>query len=135
MRCAPPKPGSASCRRRILRARGALDLQEPSFAELAEGLRLLYRFLLVLTVAAPPVDVMHSTAAGFSGLPCVVARLTRGTPYLLTEHGVYLREQYLNLRRHVPSPFVRAMLYRLMESVVRLRYAPRSVGMMQNAQV
>jgi glycosyltransferase involved in cell wall biosynthesis len=106
-----------------LRARGALDVTEPTYAELAEALRLFYRFLLVLTVRAPDADVMHSTAAGFCGLPCVITRLIRGTPYLLTEHGVYLREQYLNLRRHVASPFVRIVLYRLMEAVVRLNYA------------
>jgi glycosyltransferase involved in cell wall biosynthesis len=106
-----------------LRARGALDIAEPTYAELAEALRLFYRFLLVLTVEPPDADVLHSTAAGFCGLPCVIRRLTRGTPYLLTEHGVYLREQYLNLRRHVASPFVRTLLYRLMESVVRLNYA------------
>jgi glycosyltransferase involved in cell wall biosynthesis len=106
-----------------LRARGALDVAEPTYAELAEALRLFYRFLLVLTVRLPEADVLHSTAAGFCGLPCVITRLTRGTPYLLTEHGVYLREQYLNLRRHVGSPFVRTLLYRLMESVVRLNYA------------
>ena len=106
-----------------LRARGVLDVAEPSYAELAESLRLFYRFLVVLNVATPEVDVVHSTAAGFCGIPCVIARLTRGTPYLLTEHGVYLREQYLNLRRHVTSPFVRTLLYRLMESVVRLNYA------------
>jgi glycosyltransferase involved in cell wall biosynthesis len=106
-----------------LRTRGALDVAEPTYAELAEALRLFYRFLLVLNVDTPDADVVHSTAAGFCGIPCVIARLNRGTPYLLTEHGVYLREQYLNLRRHVTSPFVRAVLYRLMESVVRLNYA------------
>lgn len=106
-----------------LRSRGALDVAEPTYAELAEALRLFYRFLLVLNVETPAADVLHSTAAGFCGIPCVIARLTRGTPYLLTEHGVYLREQYLNLRRHVASPFVRTLLYRLMESVVRLNYA------------
>jgi len=106
-----------------LRARGALDVVEPTYAELAEALRLFYRFLLVLNVPVPDADVLHSTAAGFCGLPCVIGRLSRGTPYLLTEHGVYLREQYLNLRRQVPSTFVRTLLYRLMESVVRLNYA------------
>jgi glycosyltransferase involved in cell wall biosynthesis len=96
---------------------------EPSFAELAEALRLLYRFLLVLNVPVVNADVSHSTAAGFGGLPCVLAKLQHGTPYLLTEHGVYLREQYLNLRRNIPSVFVRATLYRLIEVVVTLNYA------------
>jgi glycosyltransferase involved in cell wall biosynthesis len=119
-------PDAWKCFQRIvttLRARGALDVAEPTHAELAEAMRLFYRFLLVLNLDPPPADVVHSTAAGFCGIPCVIARMQRGTPYLLTEHGVYLREQYLNLRRHVASPFVRTVLYRLMESVVRLNYA------------
>jgi polysaccharide biosynthesis protein PelF len=106
-----------------VRQRGTLAGGEPTFAELAEALRLLYRFFLVLNVPIIRSDVSHSTAAGFCGLPCILAKLQYGTPYLLTEHGVYLREQYLNLRRHIKSVFVRATLYRLIEAVVSLNYA------------
>ena len=106
-----------------VRRRGHLAGAEPTFAELAEALRLLYRFFLVLNVPVIRTDVAHSTAAGFCGLPCVLAKLQHGTPYLLTEHGVYLREQYLNLRRHIKSVFVRSTLYRLIEAVVALNYA------------
>ena len=35
----------------------------------------------------------------------VVAKLRWGTPFLLTEHGVYVREQYLNLGRSIRSIF------------------------------
>src|SRR5207302_8705686 len=58
----------------------------------------------------------------FCGVPCVLAKLAHGTPYLLTEHGVYLREQYLNLRRQVESFVVRWFLYRVIENVVELNY-------------
>jgi glycosyltransferase involved in cell wall biosynthesis len=105
-----------------LRADGMLDTAEPTYGELADALRLFYRFLVVLDAPVPDADIVHSTAAGFCGIPCVLARLERGVPFLLTEHGVYLREQYLNLRRHVTSPFVRTLLYRLMETVARLNY-------------
>jgi glycosyltransferase involved in cell wall biosynthesis len=105
------------------RKHGNLAGGEPTFAELAEALRLFYRFLLVLNVPVVRADVSHSTAAGFGGLPCMLAKLQHGTRYLLTEHGVYLREQYLNLRRSIPSVFVRATLYRLIEVVVTLNYA------------
>jgi glycosyltransferase involved in cell wall biosynthesis len=43
-------------------------------------------------------------------------------PFLLTEHGVYLREQYLNLRRDVKSPFVRWFMYRVFTLVAQLNY-------------
>ncbi|MEW6731975.1 MAG: GT4 family glycosyltransferase PelF [Acidobacteriota bacterium] len=94
----------------------------PTLAEQTEALRLLYRFLLVLHFPVPPTDITHSAAAAFCGLPCILAKLAQGTPYLLTEHGVYLREQYLNLNRHIPSFFVRWFLYRLIGAVVRANY-------------
>jgi polysaccharide biosynthesis protein PelF len=94
----------------------------PSLAEITEALRLLYRFLSVLHYPVPETDLTHSSAAGFCGLPCILAKLQRGTPYLLTEHGVYLREQYLNLRRNIPSAFVRWFLFQLVKAVVAANY-------------
>jgi glycosyltransferase involved in cell wall biosynthesis len=96
--------------------------EHPTLAELKQAYRLLYHLLMVLHFPIPCADIAHSSAASFCGLPCVLAKLMNGTPYLLTEHGIYLREQYLNLRRQVKSFFVRWFLYRLVESVVELNY-------------
>ena len=63
----------------------------------------------------PPTDVLHVTAAGWSAIPAVVHKALHGTPMVLTEHGVYVREAYLAaarsgdspgsaLRRHAPGP-------------------------------
>jgi glycosyltransferase involved in cell wall biosynthesis len=95
---------------------------EPTLAELTEAFRLAYRFLIVLDADVPESDVTHSAAAGLCGLPCIVAKVTRGTPYLLTEHGIYLREQYLNLRRTTRSPFVRWFACRLIGAITDLNY-------------
>jgi glycosyltransferase involved in cell wall biosynthesis len=107
---------------RALHARDVPAASPPSAADIAEALRLLYRLLLVLTVRLPEVDVVHSAAAAFCGLPCVVARRLRGTPYLLTEHGIYVREQYLNLRRTIRSRFVRWFMFRLIGAVTAVNY-------------
>ena len=96
--------------------------ENPTLAEVKQAYRLLYHLLMVLHFPIPQVDMTHSSAASFCGIPCVLAKLTQGTPYLLTEHGIYLREQYLNLRRQVKSYFVRWFLYRLVENVVALNY-------------
>jgi len=100
--------------------------QDPSvavtIAELTEAMRLLYRFLIAIHLPVPPTDLTHSSAAAFCGLPCVIAKLQRGTPYLLTEHGINIREQYLNLNHSIPSLFVRRFLYRLMGAVVKLNF-------------
>ena len=96
--------------------------ERPTLEEMKQAYRLMYHLLMVLHFPIPHVDIAHSSAASFCGLPCVLAKLAHGTPYLLTEHGVYLREQYLNLRRHVKSFFVRWFLYRLVENVALLNY-------------
>jgi len=93
-----------------------------TLAELKQAFRLLYHLLMVLHFPIPGADITHSSAASFCGLPCVLAKLAHGTPYVLTEHGVYLREQYFNLRRQVKSFFVRWFLYRVVENVVELNY-------------
>ncbi len=93
-----------------------------TLTEITEAMRLLYRFLISIHVPIPKTDITHSSAAAFCGLPCVIAKLQRGTPYMLTEHGINIREQYLNLNRSIDSFFVRQFLYKLMGGVVKLNY-------------
>ena len=107
---------------RELHARDTGGAGHATAADVAQALQLLYRLLLVLNVQTPRVDLTHSAAAAFCGLPCVVARLQHGTPFLLTEHGIYVREQYLNLRRTIKSPFVRWFMYRLVGAVTAVNY-------------
>jgi polysaccharide biosynthesis protein PelF len=59
--------------------------------------RTLYRYLLPLTAPTPVCDVAHSSAAAVCALPCIVAKYRFGTPILLSEHGIYLRERILSL--------------------------------------
>ncbi|HXW88965.1 MAG TPA: GT4 family glycosyltransferase PelF [Terriglobales bacterium] len=96
--------------------------ERPTFEEIKQAHRLLYHFLMVLHFPIPFADLTHASAASFCGLPCVLAKLAHGTPYLLTEHGVYIREQYLNLRRQIKSFFVRWFLYRVVQAIVELNY-------------
>ncbi|GAA2454219.1 GT4 family glycosyltransferase PelF [Streptomyces macrosporus] len=51
-------------------------------------------------LAAPPVTdgITHAVSGGLATLPALVARHRHGVPFLLTEHGVYLRERYLSSR-------------------------------------
>jgi glycosyltransferase involved in cell wall biosynthesis len=95
----------------------------PSVADLVEASTLFHRLMLPIAVDVPRADLTHSAAAAFCGLPCIMAKLRWNTPYLLTEHGVYLREQYLNLGRSVKSHFVRWFLCRLMNTISDVNYA------------
>jgi len=98
------------------------DHKSPSLFDLTECLRWLYHFLIILNVRIPRVDVTHSTAAAFCGIPCITAKARHGTPMLLTEHGVYLREQYLFLSRFRRLFFCKQFLLNLITAVARANY-------------
>ena len=96
--------------------------QMPSLFDLTESLRWLYRFLIVLDLEPPKTSVTHSTAAAFCGIPCITAKVRRGTPMIVTEHGVYLREQNLFLSRFRRLFFCKQFLLNLITAVVRANY-------------
>lgn len=96
--------------------------KDPTLFDLTECLRWLYHFLIVLNVRVPRVSVTHATAAAFCGIPCITAKVRHGTPMLLTEHGVYLREQYLFLSRFRRLFFCKQFLLNLITAVTRANY-------------
>ncbi len=72
----------------------------------------------------PPVraDVAHAVTNGLGALPALAAKWRYGTPMVVTEHGIYMREQYLHSRR---SPFrwpVRALHLRFLRRLCSLGY-------------
>lgn len=97
-------------------------LREPDVYSLIQSLGWIYRFFTVLNTPVPKTDVAHSSAAAFCGIPAVISKHTYGTPYLLTEHGVYLREQYLSLSKRGYPSFLNTFLVRMIQSVVTLNY-------------
>lgn len=94
----------------------------PSAFDLIQSIGWIYRFFTILNTPVPRVDVAHSAAAAFCGIPCVLAKLEYGAPYLLTEHGVYLREQYLSANRMNLSSYQKTFLLRLVHSIISLNY-------------
>lgn len=98
-------------------------LATPSVYDLIQSLGWIYRFLIILNTPLPQVDVTHSAAAAFCGIPCALAKLENRTPFLLTEHGVYLREQYLSLSRRRYSSYLNTFLVHMIHSVAGLNYA------------
>jgi len=95
----------------------------PDIYSLIQSLGWIYRFLAILNTPIPKVHVTHSSAAAFCGIPCVLAKLKDNTPYLLTEHGIYLREQYLSLGKREYSSFLNTFLIRMIHSITGLSYA------------
>lgn len=97
--------------------------EAPSLFDAHQTFGWLYRFLVILSTPIPKVDVVHSSAAAFCGIPGILAKLHYGTPFLATEHGVYLREQYLSIGRADLSTFSRAFLIGLIHTVVAANYS------------
>ncbi|WP_309096275.1 GT4 family glycosyltransferase PelF [Streptomyces sp.] len=59
---------------------------------------LLEHALRPLGVRIPEESVAHAVSSGLATLPALAARHLDGVPFLLTEHGIYLRERYLGHR-------------------------------------
>ncbi|MFB9325184.1 GT4 family glycosyltransferase PelF [Paenibacillus aurantiacus] len=96
---------------------------QPDIHGLIQSLGWVYRFFNIVNTPVPRAHVAHSSAAAFCGIPCVLAKKLYDTPYLLTEHGIYLREQYLSLSGRGYSTFLTKFLIRMIQSVTSLNYA------------
>jgi glycosyltransferase involved in cell wall biosynthesis len=94
----------------------------PSLADLSGALRWLYHYLMPLNAPLAPTDLVHTTIAGFAGLAGVVAKHERGTPFLVTEHGVWVRERYIAVSSGPFTLFAKRYLMRLSSLVARLNY-------------
>jgi glycosyltransferase involved in cell wall biosynthesis len=98
------------------------EAEEWTLADAKTSIRWLRRFLVVAATPLPHCDVVHSSMAGLAGIPGVIAKCLRGTPFLLTEHGIYLRELYLSLERMTESKTCRRFLYNWFQAVARMNY-------------
>jgi glycosyltransferase involved in cell wall biosynthesis len=70
----------------------------PTVGDALTALQLLASSLRPLSHPPVRVDVTHCVANGLAVLPALAAKWAHGTPMLLTEHGIYLRERYLGFR-------------------------------------
>jgi polysaccharide biosynthesis protein PelF len=87
----------------------------------------LYWVARTAAVATPRVDLLHVTAAGWAAIPALVHRRLHGTPLLLTEHGVYVREAYLAAARSRAGAAERFLSSRLGRGLSLAAYASADV--------
>ncbi|HYV16815.1 MAG TPA: GT4 family glycosyltransferase PelF [Conexibacter sp.] len=83
----------------------------------------LYWVARVAGAETPRCDVLHVTAAGWAAIPALVHRRLHGTPLLLTEHGVYVREAYLAAARSNAPAGDRFVASRLARGLTMATYA------------
>lgn len=101
----------------------AVPGEQPTVADVNTALHWLSSFLLPLAVGVPKTDLVHSTIAGFAALPGIIAKHRDGTPFLITEHGVFVRERYISISGAEFSQYSKRFLMALSSFVARLVYA------------
>lgn len=87
----------------------------------------LYWVARTAAVPTPRSDVLHVTCAGWAALPALVHQRLHGTPLLLTEHGVYVREAYLAAARGGGHAGERFLATRLARGMTLAAYAAADV--------
>ena len=83
--------------------------------------RILSHLLRLLSYEYPRVDISHSSAAAFCGIPGIILKIKREVPYIITEHGVYFRERILDLPSEA-SIIERMLLINLYRAIARVNY-------------
>lgn len=95
----------------------------PSIYDAKFSLQILTALLRPLSVTPPDVDLFHATITSTIGLIGIVEKIRKGVPFLLTEHGIYLRERSIDIgTNHTLSYFQKYLLIRLSEIVSKLSY-------------
>jgi len=107
----------------------------PTVADAVTATRLLAHVLRPLEHQPPVADVVHLVSNGLAGLTGLAAKWRHGVPFVLSEHGVYLRERYLSFGRSTYSRPVKWLLlrfYRLLASTVYTEAALVAPGNVYN---
>jgi glycosyltransferase involved in cell wall biosynthesis len=92
---------------------------ETSFIDWAWTWRAVHAPLFqTLAAEIPPARLYHPVSTGYAGLLGAIAKARTGSPLLLTEHGIYVRERMIDIARA-------DWIY---EEPVRLRAARRQAG-------
>jgi glycosyltransferase involved in cell wall biosynthesis len=94
----------------------------PTVADAVEALVLVEHYLRPLELHPRRADLIHAVSNGLASLPAITAKWTHGTPFLLTEHGLYLRERLLAHRPGTLHPHVRSLLLRFFKRLVEASY-------------
>jgi polysaccharide biosynthesis protein PelF len=106
---------------------GAAEHAALSVGDAVDVLLTLEHFLRPLGHKVAHTDVCHLTASGLGTLIALNAKWEWGTPLLLTEHGVYLRELYLSYKPGSLSHPARAIVLRFFKLLVEASYGAADI--------
>jgi glycosyltransferase involved in cell wall biosynthesis len=104
------------------RSRAVAEASEPTLADVVRVCDHLEHCFRPLSFPDVDADISHTVANGLGALVGLATKWQHGTPFLLTEHGVYLRERYLSFRQAKFSQPVRALLLRFFRMLTAAGY-------------
>ncbi len=71
----------------------------------------------------PEADLYHAVSTGYAGLAALIAKIKKGKPYLLTEHGLYHKEREIEIRRtSLIKGYQRDMWIKIYSALSKLSY-------------
>jgi glycosyltransferase involved in cell wall biosynthesis len=71
----------------------------PTVQDAVTAIQLIEHALRPLSHPPPQADIVHAVTNGLGVLPALMAKWKYGTPIVVTEHGLYMREHYLHSRQ------------------------------------
>lgn len=98
------------------------DEYTASIDDFAVGLRWFYRFLISFSLDFPKADITHITLSDFPIIPALMLKYRYGTPIIISEHGVFIRERLLTINSSNFSYFLKNLLIKFSECITKLVY-------------
>jgi len=91
-------------------------------SDLSGGAQWVRHLLFPIARRLPHADIAHAAMAGACSLVALCAKLEHGAAFLLTEHGVYLREAYLAGAAASDSLFTKLLQLRFARRITEVTY-------------
>ena len=110
-----------------LNGRAGVSPARPTLGDAVAAMQLLEHALRPFSHPPVQADVVHAVTNGFGALPAFAAKWRYGLPMIVTEHGVYMREQYLHLRRPQFGWPVKDLYLRFLRRLCTLGYQEADV--------
>jgi glycosyltransferase involved in cell wall biosynthesis len=99
------------------------DGQPPlTVADALEAAWLIEHMLRPLSATPVEADIVHSSMNGLATLVGMAAKWRHGTPLVMSEHGIYLRERYIAYLHHKAPHAVRVLVLSFFRSLAGAAY-------------
>ncbi len=107
---------------KLTREAGLTKEEFPGLGEVNLALNWLRATLVPLLFVPPKADLVHVVTNGLCVIPAFIAARVHKVPLLLTEHGIYLRERYLDFQQEEDPYSLKLLRARFYKFLAQLTY-------------